>query len=78
MENELAVGKCWHNGETGQMWRVVDPNRALLIDKDAKLVALVNLTGLISSPSANGLSPILPYEWDRELFDTLELKRAGQ
>jgi hypothetical protein len=75
MENDLAVGKCWHNTETGQMWRVVDGYRALLLDRMAELTAMVPLSN-ISDPVARGLVPILAYQWDRELLEVMRLKRV--
>ena len=75
MENDLAVGKCWHNTETGQMWRVVDGYRALLLDRMAELTAMVSLSN-ISDPVARGLVPILAYQWDRELLEVMRLKRV--
>ncbi len=77
MENDLAVGKCWHNTETGQMWRVVDGYRALFLDRTSKMTALVSVSN-ISDPIGRGLVPILPYEWDHELLEVLDLKRANQ
>jgi hypothetical protein len=74
MENELAVGKCWHNTETGQMWRVVDGYRALLVDRTAQITAMVSISN-ISDPIGRGLVPILPYQWDHELLEVMKLKR---
>ena len=73
MENELAVGKCWHNEETGQMWRVVDADRALLVDPVAQVTALVAVSA-ISAPIERGLSPILSWQWDRALLEVMRLK----
>ena len=73
MENDLAVGKCWQDTATAQMWRVVDANRALLLDPVAQITALVAVSA-ISDPITRGLSPILPYQWDRALLEVMRLK----
>jgi hypothetical protein len=75
MENDLAVGKCWQDTETGQMWRVVDGYRAILLDRTAEITAMVPLSN-ISDPVTRGLVPILAYQWDRELLAVMRLKRV--